>query len=415
MNGFYNVSYKTQVYERDFTSGEKNGSNATSVFQSFAFENAFFYRSGFIPVKEYRLNGDVYFYCSDKSLRKVSGNTFINAYFSSDVAPLIIPVVYGGAKKIMFVGKSGNTVKAQIDGESISGVPYGSSFAFYGGRLFIADKNRLYFSEEFDFTEFTVGTLFSGFLETDEKSGDVLYLFGGKDGINIVCKKGIYLLTPYGEATDFTLKKVPTFYLEIAENSVCESGDAVYFLSGKMICVLSGNSVKSVGKAALEYNFIGGVSGVTDGIYCLPITVNGNRFLYAYDTFSGVEKIISAGNFYPVGSYAYKTSDNTVYTVKRKYEQDSVTDASLDTEVDFNGDYDLGTCLKKAVCGIEAHITGSATINLTGDSSFSATITEKCNSVSCFVHGRSFNITFTEPSADFTVKKIRIRYVAYGG
>ena len=343
MNRLYRVSYKTRVFEREFTDEKQTGA---SVY----FNKTAVTATGITPVKCYKANGEVYFYCSDKSVKKIVNGAFTSTGFIGDVLPLVVPVVKNGVKTVMFV----SDVTAKIGEETVSGVPYGTSCAFCAGRLFIADGKKIKFSEEFDFTDFNTGLAFGGFVQVGENDGDVLFLgeTGGK--LYAVCEHAAYVLSPYGEEYEFTMEKIPSFELNVAANSVFQVGDRICFLSGKELCVLMGGKIKRAGKTlstvAITAN---GIAGGGNGLYLLPVSSGSNGYVYVYDTLTDKESLNPAGGFTVAGLYAVKSGDDYLYQITAEISAATIGES-------YSDEYDFGSCARKSVCRVETHIRGNA-------------------------------------------------------
>lgn len=397
MNGFDRVSYKTHVFKRDFTD-EKQVSVAA------AFIKTVMSAAGITPVKIYDVNGAIYAYCADKTLKKYTGGAFATTSFTSNVVPHIVPIILNGTDKTLFIGDT-----AAIEGGSaVSGVPYGASCALCAGRLFIADGNKIKFSEEFDFTDFSVGLDFGGFIGLDDESGDALFLAEDAGNIYVVASHAVYQLQPYGEQFEFVFKKLSTFCLNVKAGTIAKAGNKICFLSGNDLCVLCGGKVKKVGGTLADFGaYSFGAAGVTKGVYHLFVQSGGKNYAYIYDTVGEREIINDIGEFSLLGAYAKKTGDDYLYEPTLK------TNVSVGGSV-YGGEYDFGSCAKKSVCKIEAHITGSAEIVVSGEGVFRAALTEKCNRASCYVHGRIFNIGFENASENFKINKLVIYYVIHG-
>ncbi|MBO4251966.1 MAG: hypothetical protein J5911_04840 [Clostridia bacterium] len=402
MNGFSKVSYKTRVYKREF-------SDAVRTADKFTFTRTTIANASATPVKFYHCNGEIYGYSTDKKIRKVNGNEYTYQDFTSNVLPLILPVIVNGEKKVIFISDE----TAKIGNQTITGVPYGNSGVFCAGRLFIADGNRIRYSEEFDFVNFNVGLEFGNFIEVDLDAGEILYLAKNGDDISVVAEHALFNLSPYGKPFEFKVDRIPSFRLSVVKNSVYGEGGWIGFMSGNDFCVFSGGKVKNVSKVMHTVgNYTIGVAGGYHELYVLPYTANRLSYVFAYD-FSFKKEVLEklttdALNTYTVaGEYASRITDIRFYRT-------SIETVKETASASYDGEYDFGSCAKKSVCKVEAHIDGSAEIVISGDGEYRAAITEKCNAVSCFVHGRLFNITFENASSDFKLYKLVINYVIHG-
>lgn len=397
MNGFYRPSLDTKIFKKRFTDSVKTEN-------AIAFTRTTIATRGTTPIKFYDCNGDTYAYCSDKKIRKVEGMEFSVVNFTSNVIPIVISVKINGAMKVMFVSDE----TATIDGETVSGIPYGVAAAFCGGRLFIADGYKIKYSEEFDYTDFSVGLNFGGFIEIDRNEGEILYVAEDGGKLYVITEHAVFALSPYGEPFEFKMEKLTDFGLSIVKNTVFGVGGTIGFLNGNTFCALSGGRIKFLSDALTGYtNMTVGVAGGHCGFYVLPFTIDRVNYAFVYDFVSGKEALENVSGYAVAGEYAAKTTDIRFYRITVITKTVSVAD-------EYSAEYDFGTCRKKAVSRVEAHVTGSATIVVRGDGVFRATITEKCNSVSCFLHGRSFYIGFENASADFKAENIAVHYTIYG-
>lgn len=397
MNGFTKVSYKPRVFKRDF-----NGVNKLSTYA--AFKKTSVSISGITPVKMYDLNGALYAYCSDKTVRKNTNGSFVSTGFTSNFAPLIVPIILNGAKETLFIGDTGATVGE----DAVSGVPFGASCAECASRLFIADGDKIKYSEEFDFTDFSVGLDFGGFIGLDESDGDAVFLAEDAGNLYVIAEHAAYVLKPYGEQFEFVFKKLSSFCLDVKASTVCRIGNKVCFISGNDLCVLSEGKIKRVGAELhdlFDYSFE--TAGKTDGLYVLPVSEGGKNYAYVYDTVEDKAVLQDIGGFSLVNGYAKKAGDDYLYKLTLKADKTARVNA-------YAGEYDFGSCAKKSVCKVEAHIKGSADIVIAGDGVFRATLTEKCNRASCFVHGQTFSISFENASSDFKLLSLAISYVIHG-
>lgn len=398
MNGFERVSYKVKEYKFDFTGDKEDVAvNAVRFVETDI-------AASVTPLRFYKADGRIFAYCSGGALVEFISGSAVATGFTSQTPPLVIPLTVSGTRTVLFVGGS----SAMMNGNAVTGVPYGNSFAFCGGRLFIANGRKVYYSAELNYTDFRTGTGYGGFVETEAEDGDVIYIARISNKLIILCERAVYELSPYGESYEFTLKRVCALGAIAAANSACKAGDGLCFSGEGSFFLFSGDKVKLIGTDLKRYD-ISEMKAATfdDGLYLLPFVSGGKNLVYVYDAACGKTAVISAGRFTPVGAFGY--ADGETYFYRAAKPENGFAAGG------FNGEFDFGTCRKKAVCGIEAHISGSGEIEVNGEGSYRATLTEKCNAVSCFVHGRSFKIAFVNASADFRIYGLTVKYVIFGG
>ena len=399
MNGFNKVSYKVRTFKRDFTKERE-----AVLLNAVKYCETTIPVLGYMPVKVYRVNGFVYVYCDDKSVIKItSRSSFQSTGFTSEVPPLIISVIRNGARKVLFVG----TNSAEIDGQSVD-VPFGESYAEFCGRLFIAAGRKIYYSAEFDRTNFSEGLDFGGFIETDVQAGNIVCLAVASGKLAVLCEHALYELSPFGESFGWTLSRITDKRFNATTGSACGTENGMCFISDGVLYLLSDGKITAVGKELNEYAVTETAKAeFYDGLFVLPFVSGEKSFIYLYDVASGKTAVKECGACVPAGAYGYLYGSNVLLVLKKQDGEITVSGA--------DGEYDFGTCLKKAVLGVEAHINGYATINIEGEGVFRATINDRCNAVSCFVHGRSFKIAFTDVSEDFKIYGLTVKYTVYGG
>ena len=187
-----------------------------------------------------------------------------------------------------------------------------------------------------------------------------------------------------------------------------KTGNRICFISGDDFCVFVGGKIKRAGGllSALAVSAYG-TAGGNKGLYVIALTAGGTRYVYAYDTVKDAETLQLAGDYTVYNGYALKTGGTVLYVYAADISAETVAES-------YSAEYDFGSCAKKAVCRVEAHISGSADMTVTGDGIFHATLTAKCNEVSCFVHGRSFTISFSNASRNFKLYRLAVHYIIYG-
>ncbi|MBQ9485408.1 MAG: hypothetical protein IJU83_01065 [Clostridia bacterium] len=393
MNGFEKVSYKPKEFKVNFT--DKSVKTVSLAFKPAGINCAA------TPVRVYRAGDDLYAFFADGGLKKAVCGEFVPAGYNGATIPLVISALISGERKTLIIGENGATAGEEMFGN----VPYGTTCTFFGGRLFTANGRRINYTTEFDYADFGVGRNYGGFIETPEEGGDVIFLASVKNALYAVCVHAVYEITAYGDQFEFKTRKTPSFYLDARKNSAAVSGDKICFISQNAPCVLSDGKIKRRAVIGGINIIASGYAGAVGSLYLFAFSAGNAEYVYAYDTVSGEETLAAADGYEFVDGYAFK--DGNLYTVALCGEYT----AGLNV---VSEKYDFGTCRKKAVCHVETHIKGSAELLVEGEGFFRTTLTESCNSATCFVHGREFRIAFENRSADFKAYGMTVRYVVYG-
>ncbi len=123
------------------------------------------------------------------------------------------------------------------------GYKLGGFITYVNKRLFYANENVVYFSEEFDCVSQIESTQPTGYIILDQDLGNVegMYLIG--QALQIVCTHGIVVLTLAPSPSQYKVKRINCRELEVIPNSVVTHGNHTCFLSDIYFCIFDGNKV----------------------------------------------------------------------------------------------------------------------------------------------------------------------------
>ena len=356
--------------------------------------------------KIYEIGEDVYLRDSYGFLYKRINGTFSmvsGTQFGTDLK--FIPVIYGGDKVTLVVTPSAaelcfnNLTPTQVS------VPYGI-LRFYAGRIFVASGKTLYYSDLFDFTSFSVGGMRGGFINVEDTDGDISGI-EEKDGkLFLVCENSILSVTAFGQPSEFKMEKVCGNY-GVLSGTVAKAGNNVYFVSGNQVKKFDGKNIETVSSALLSETVLGEAEGYA-GKYVVTIQRNTTRLTYVYEDDTGEEDIVSLPPYAQCsGAVVVRLSVNKVFRLTGSY-----AEVFPDTETVT----DFGTSKKKAAIAADVSITGSAVLNIKGETeTVSKQITNGENYMQFNVTGRSFRVYFTDTSSNFSLNRLKIIYAVFGG
>ena len=211
-------------------------------------------------------------------------NHRLNPICTNATLPLMIDVLIDGKKEILIIEKqSASILKKDIT----FSFPFGTAIAKYDGRIFVANGQNIYFSNIFNFTEYSTNIENAGFLSVNDEDGSVLELIEFGNCLFVICKKAIYKLTISNQC-DFTFSKCELDYLDILQESVKKVGNSIYFISQSKLCEFNGSSFKRIsGEFDRHLKTATGSATTTEGLYSIKILIKSTEIFFVYNTFTG--------------------------------------------------------------------------------------------------------------------------------
>ena len=129
--------------------------------------------------------------------------------------------------------------------------PRFSSVAVHNERVFgcvNGAKTRLWFSDDFDPTNWDVNSEDAGFIEFVDECGNLIKVISFLGYLYVFRDYGIFRLTAYGSQDSFVLKKVFTDTGRIYKHSIAVCGDKIIFLADEGLFAFDGYDVVRIAK-----------------------------------------------------------------------------------------------------------------------------------------------------------------------
>lgn len=312
--------------------------------------------------KLYSFGNELYCFTSGRKLLKLDGQTFsIVAEFDSDTLPYAVNLLKNGENRLLFTTDT-NSLIVREDGEiERLSTPLGNHAVLFGGMLFSSNDNVIKFSTLFSHNDFSSGIDNGGFLTTDTAYGGIVALVARKDKLLVMCKHAIYELIPYGERTDYKLKKYDLTPISIIEGTIGDTCDGVTFINGNRLTIFKNGEIYEVkGTYELSNYTVSGNCAVDSKYYYLPIAdSNGENLLFRYDVNDGTQSfvhldfpIVERGGYIVRNEGVYQLGTDGEYSCQASWE-------SLPT------DFSSGN--KKAILGFSAYSEAEAVLSISGD------------------------------------------------
>ncbi len=196
----------------------------------------------------------------------------------------------------------------------IPDAPHFASIEVYNERVFgclNGSKTRLWFSDDFDPTNWDVNSQDAGFIEFADDCGNLLKVVSFLGHLYIFRDYGIFRLTGYGDQSTFAVKKVYCETGRIYKRTIVHCGDKIIFLADEGLFAFDGYDVVRIAKefpaiknhdtavgAYLDKRYYLSCSADIDASYVISGAVN--NVILTYDLF---EKSINMMAGFDVGAF----------------------------------------------------------------------------------------------------------------
>jgi len=137
--------------------------------------------------------------------------------------------------------------KAYVLGDA----PKFSSITIHNERVFGSvngSKNQVWFSDDFNPTNWKVSPEEAGFINFADECGEVLKVVSFLNYLYVFREYGIFRLTAYGDQNDFLLKKIFTDTGRIYKDSIATCGDKIMYCAENGVFAFDGYDSVRVGK-----------------------------------------------------------------------------------------------------------------------------------------------------------------------
>ena len=393
------VSVKNKTYKLDFKdcfavnlavdkNGVYDGYGLTEIAKVFKLTNA---------VAVYNADNKYFIYCNDGSVYQVTAISRVYMGNAGGSPPRLISVLSGNTVKYLFVGKN----SFYINGAAVD-IPAASVATLHNGRLFTANGRVVTFSKPVDFENNSVSLTPYGTLGVCERAGNVVGFYSDSDKLAIICEHAIYNLTAFGESIDFNFERLNISALDVKANSIVCFNDGCIFLSGEKLYKYSNGKITVQETLLNNFNFtVCGSAAQKDGIYLLPVTVNGENYIYALNNMDGRESfiattsaIIADGGLILSGGVVNKLTDS----------------GFMGERILSTNPIDFGISGVKTVCVISASVGADCTLKVKGDFGEKRySLKTGGNIIKTNLKSQAF--TFSLSSANgFTVKNFNVKY-----
>ena len=155
--------------------------------------------------------------------------------------------------------------------------PKFTSLAVHNERIYAGvngTNNQVWFSDDFDPTNWNVSADEGGYINFSDECGEVLKVVSFLNYLYIFREYGIFRLTAYGDQNEFLLKKVFTDTGRIVKSSIEVCGDKIIFYAEDGLFAFDGYEVTRIAKELMPTDRKNLMSGAyLDGCYYLACNI----------------------------------------------------------------------------------------------------------------------------------------------
>ena len=280
--GYSVASYNFDTSKGDLRDGK--GFSAINAFLPYAAKRIYYYR---------RISGEdavldaVLVWCGDGYIYslKLAGGTPVKLaalYFTKE--PTAVNYNFNGEDVMIF--SSENAELKIYDGTNVitvSSAPKVESMCVHGERLFLTDSsnhNSLWFSDDFDPTNWNVSLSEAGFIDMIGEKGRLLKVISFGGYIYVFRSYGITRVTAYGNQKSFSVADLFVSSGKIRGESITVCGDCVLFFASDGLYRFDGLSAARISdayKESIDFSF-----GKVRGAY-----YNGRAYFVVKAVFEG--------------------------------------------------------------------------------------------------------------------------------
>lgn len=356
-------------------------------------------------IKMYNIFERIFVYAEDGVLYEFNNGLFRDVKMTNEI-PLLTGIVIAGKREVL-VQTSVETFIVGGQSQTSGYIPKGDYSAVYKGKLFVADKNKIYFGGPFSFDGYSFNLDNYGFIGMPIESGTIKGLTVYCDALLIFTTSAIYKLTLL-ESVDYLVERVNTPALAVVDGTCTAVGDAVYFISGNRLARYKSGSVSFISSSILSNYFsIKGQSAKANGKYILPVFFyeHGVQCAYCYDTNFGIEQAVSINSCAICeGGIVADDGFNTLFLLS----EDGIINhfAYWGSKV-----FDFGSATKKVVSQVSVCIDKSARLIVKGDFGRLEYLLEKGRCVKRLnLCSKTFEFEIIVDDGTFSVEDFKLKY-----
>ena len=271
-----------------------------------------------LPVKLYGYKGNVYFYCSDGRIYRLSGGkikTFSKTVFNEE--PDLIEITGNGKVGIGF-SSCGRAVLSDKNSSFIT-LFGGEGYVNLDGALFSFSGDKVFFGKRYDGEKDFSLAENEGYISV---KGEVVKLIPTGKKLYVLKKNGLDAIAVSDGDDFYSLSKVVSEPFVTDKFSVAAFTGGFAFTGDGYFFVFSDNRLKKIKVALKDVKYsVSGEAFFAGAAYCLPIVVSGKGYLFVYDFLSEKSFLTPSGDLMFSDGLFYDSTESTVGKISFGYDK----------------------------------------------------------------------------------------------
>ena len=271
-----------------------------------------------LPVKLYGYKGNVYFYCSDGRIYRLSGGkikTFSKTVFNEE--PDLIEITGNGKVGVGF-SSCGRAVLSDNNSSFIT-LFGGEGYVNLDGALFSFSGDKVFFGKRYDGEKSFSLAENEGYISV---KGEVVKLIPTGKKLYVLKKNGIDAIAVTDGDDFYSLSEVVLEPFVTDKFSVAAFTGGFAFTGDGYFFVFSDNRLKKIKVALKDVKYsVSGEAFFAGAAYCLPIVVSGKGYLFVYDFLSEKSFLTPSGDLMFSDGLFYDSTESTVGKISFGYDK----------------------------------------------------------------------------------------------
>ncbi len=353
------------------------------------------------PMTAYNVNGKKIFYCQDKFLYTLSGDTLTRfTSLSFNAPPELFTLPYRGGKGICAV-HNGYGVVVGENASSFLDFPQCQGYLVHKGVLCCYNGDKVIFGGAYDYAGYTVNVSPSGFIGV-ENIGNILALTSDDEKVLAFGEKGVCYMYIDGDRENYRTEYPNVSFSGLARDSLKSFANTHYMIIQGGLYLLK-NELKKVPTLLDNSNYtVMGNAFELDGKYMIKVQGD-EEYLFVYDTLNG------ASYFIPTSGKTY--AEQGVYADVNLNKYGRLENVVSPDCLWQSKQTDLGTEKDKTVYKITLKSNSPFTLKIESEQGVRNISTDGgIKTISLNLRGKYFSFATLPENNNFTLDRLKIFY-----
>ena len=362
----------------------------------------------------YSLDGNIYVYCDDGFIYKIENGNAIQVLEVEwcGLPPRLFHVVYQGKVVLLVIKNTGECVLYDNEVLSTFTIENARFSLNFAGRLFVATDNKIYYSQLFDYVDFSSGLYGGGSISIDYYAGEILGLFKMDNKIIVVTTKKIYSIVCFGDNVQFKLKEMASLEHDVLADSVKKLTKSIVFVSNNKVYSYANGSLSELSDTfdRLGYVSQGEFSSDRSRYYALVKKPDSqDRYVYSISVSDGYECFSLSDAYLFLDEGVILSIFANCYSFVEDNGANELTKKFKTIPIRFN------TEKTKKIIEVELISKSSAKMIIESNGKVREyNVKEGYNAIKVLLTGQAFTFAFFSEDNEFKIKNMHCKYMIKG-